>query len=326
MSMSVISNIDPKLVVKHKVLNLFHSVLLLFGMILLLSFLGWAIAGKEGIKWMIFLGCLMLIFGPRVSPNIILFLYGARPLSKEELPVVFDIIYELSKRAKLEHVPRLYFIPSQIPNAFTVGIKSNAMITITAGLLENLELREIIGVLAHEISHIQHNDIWIMNLSDIISRLTSIFSLTGQLLLILNLPIIVMTNYQIPWLPILILIFAPTMSTLLQLALSRTREFDADLGAAILTGDPEGLARALAKMEKCQSNIFSKIFFPGYKDPYPSLLRTHPKTEERIKRLMSLVKTEPIHAPLYNVSEYFIPDYLLKVAQRPKWRIGGIWY
>jgi heat shock protein HtpX len=226
----------------------------------------------------------------------------------------------------LQYIPRLYYIQTSIPNAFTIGTKSKAIITITAGLLEGLEFREILGVLAHEISHIQNNDIWIMNLSDIISRLTSIFSLTGQFLLLLNLPIIMITTYQIPWLPIVILIFAPIINMLLQLALSKTREFDADLGAAILTGDPEGLATALVKMEKYQSNFLSRIFFPGYKEPYPSLLRTHPETAERVKRLMSLVRREPFYEPIYNMFEYAVPEHLLGMTRRPRWRMGGIWY
>ena len=324
--MSVLVDIDPKLVVRHKLSNLLHSILLLSGMIILLSFLGWSIAGREGIKWMIFLGVVMVIIGPRVSPNLILMLYGARPLSRQEIPALFDIVERLSERAKLEHVPRLYYIQTDIPNAFTVGTKSNAIITVTAGLLKHLELREIIGVIAHEISHIQNNDMWIMNLSDVISRLTSIFSLTGQLLLLLNLPIMLITGYNIPWLPILILVFAPAINMLLQLALSRTREFDADLGAAILTGDPEALAMALAKMEKYQSNLLSKILFPGYKEPYPSLLRTHPETEERIKRLMSLLKRKPLFKSLNDLMEYSVPEHLVGISRKPKWRIGGIWY
>jgi len=324
--MSNMVNIDTGLVLKHKIVNFVHSLLLLCGMVLLLSLLGWSIAGEQGLKWTIFMGALMLLFAPRISPSLILFLYGARPLLPDEVPALYTILKELCKRAGLKHVPRLYYIPTDVPNAFTTGKKDNAVITVTAGLLNSLSLREITGVLAHEVSHIWHNDLWIMNLSDVISRLTFIFSITGQFLLLLNLPFILFTNYKIPWLPVLILIFAPTINMLLQLALSRTREFDADLGAAILTGDPEGLAMALEKMERYQSGLFSRIFFPGYKDPHPSLLRTHPSTEERIKRLMSLVKEKPLYEPLYNLVEYVVPVHLASAGRRPRWRIGGLWY
>ncbi len=319
-------DIDTSRILKHKILNLIHSIVLLSGMIALLSFLGWSIAGDNGLKWTIFMGILMFLLAPRISPSLILFLYGARPLSTNEVPALYTILKELCRRAGLKYVPQLYYIPTQIPNAFTTGKKDNAVITVTAGLLNSLSLREITAVLAHEVSHIWHNDLWIMNLSDVISRLTFIFSVTGQFLLLLNLPFILFTSYKIPWLPVLILIFAPTINMLLQLALSRTREFDADLGAAILTGDPEGLAMALEKMERYQSGIFSRLFFPGYKDPQPSLLRTHPSTEERIKRLMSLVKKKPLYEPLYNLVEYFVPDYLTNAGTKPRWRIGGLWY
>ena len=103
--MSLLVKVDPKLVAKHKLINLFHSVLLLSGMIMLLGFLGWSIAGGDGIKWMLFMGGLMFIFGPRISPNIILFLYGARPLSREEVSVLFDVLENLCKRAGLKYIP-----------------------------------------------------------------------------------------------------------------------------------------------------------------------------------------------------------------------------
>ena len=319
-------NIDTGLLLKHKVINFLHSLMLLSGMVLLLSLLGWSIAGEQGLKWTIFMGVVMLFLAPKISPSLILFLYGARPLSFDEVPALYSILKELCKRAGLRYVPRLYYIPTDVPNAFTTGGKDNAVITVTAGLLDSLTLREITGVLAHEVSHIWHNDLWIMNLSDVISRLTFIFSVTGQFLLLLNLPFVLFTNYRIPWLPVFILIFAPTINMLLQLALSRTREFDADLGAAMLTGDPEGLAMALEKMERYQSGLLSRIFLPGYKDPHPSLLRTHPSTEERIKRLMSLVRERPLYEPLYNMVEYFVPGYLTSARRRPRWRIGGLWY
>jgi heat shock protein HtpX len=81
---------------------------------------------------------------------------------------------------------------------------------------------------------------------------------------------------------ILVLIFAPLLTVFLQLTLSRTREFDEDLGATALTGDPQGLASALSKMERYRGDVLSRIFLPGHREPHPSILRTHPQTEERI--------------------------------------------
>jgi heat shock protein HtpX len=101
------------------------------------------------------------------------------------------------------------------------------------------------------------------------------------------------SDYQISWIAILVLIFAPLLTVFLQLALSRTREFDEDLGAVALTGDPQGLASALSKMERYKGGVLSRIFLPGHREPHPPILRAHPQTEERIKRLLSLSKQKP---------------------------------
>ena len=91
-----------------------------------------------------------------------------------------------------------------------------------------------------------------------------------------------------PWLAVIVLLAAPTVGGLIQVALSRAREFDADLGAAMLTGDPDGLAAALARLERAQGRLWESIFLPGGRTPDPSVLRTHPLTAERVARLMAL--------------------------------------
>ncbi|MDA4630974.1 M48 family metalloprotease, partial [Escherichia coli] len=93
---------------------------------------------------------------------------------------------------------------------------------------------------------------------------------------------------QVPWLGVLVLLVAPTIGGLLQMALSRTREFDADLGASLLTGDPDGLAQALTKLEKAQGRLWENLILPGGRIPDPSILRTHPLTETRVARLKAL--------------------------------------
>lgn len=320
---------DSKSLFKHKVNNFIHSVIIFTGMILLVSFLGWSIGGTQGLKWLFFIGIFMLIMSPRVSPRMILRLYGARLLHAREVPRLYAALEELTRRAKLPDLPRLHYIPSRMLNAFTMGKRSQAAIALTDGLMRTLDLRELIGVLAHEVSHVRNNDMWIMNLSDIVSRVTSVFSTVGQFLLFLNLPLLLLSGYEVPWLPILILIFAPTLTVFIQLALSRTREFDADLEAATLTGDPEGLASALAKMERYQGGLFRRIFFPGQRNPHPSVLRTHPETEKRIERLLSLVDKKPTQAPiqsLFDEGVFGMPSGIMQVQKKPRWRIGGLWY
>ncbi|RMF55686.1 MAG: peptidase M48, partial [Calditrichaeota bacterium] len=173
--------------------------------------------------------------------------------------------------------------------------------------------------------HIAHNDLHVMALADMISRTTHMLSLMGQFLLLFNFPLILLGEVTVPWLFIILLIFAPTVSALLQLALSRTREYDADLEAVNLTGDPEGLASALAKMEQLQVSFWERIFLPGRRIPEPSLLRTHPRTEERIRRIMELEKKDIPIQSLIDLSP--LPDFRHSShSEHPRWRITGLWY
>jgi heat shock protein HtpX len=210
------------------------------------------------------MSALLLIMSQRISPQFILRIYRAKPLKNRYLD---QVLRELATRGNLDFVPRLYYVPSQMLNALSLGSGPNSAIAITDGLLRSLNQRELIGVLAHELSHIRNKDLWALNLADIFSRVTSSFSFAGMLLLFINLPLLLEKGKVVPWPLILILIFAPTLSALLQLSLSRNREYDADADAAILSGDPAGLASALAKMEKVQQGLLARILPPVRRKP-----------------------------------------------------------
>ncbi|RIK29446.1 MAG: peptidase M48 [Chloroflexi bacterium] len=308
----------------HTLLNWVHTTLLLAGILLILALLGWFLAGATGIIWAVVLGAFSLLFGQQLSPQLVLRMYRARPLAPQEAPGLYQIVHELARRAGLAAAPTLYYVPSRLLNAFAVGTRRNAAIGVTDGMLRTLTERELTGVLAHEMSHIRNNDMRVMGIADVASRITGLFSTFGKLLLFLNLPLILMGETPISWWAILLLIFAPLISGLLQLALSRTREFDADLGAVQLTGDPLGLASALNKLEYYSVNIWQQILFPGYRVPDPSLLRTHPHTKDRIARLRQLAPTaqqtpHPAETPLA------LPGYYTPVTRRPGWSILGFW-
>jgi heat shock protein HtpX len=323
------SELDQINAFKHKVVNWLHSVALLGGMTLLLSLLGWIFAGPAGIRWATIITIVSLVISPHLSPRIILRWYAAKPISYQEAPALYSVLRELSQRAKLESAPILYYVPSKILNAFTTGSHSNAAIAITDGLLNTLNMRELAAVIAHEIGHLKNNDLWIMNLSDTISRIISFFSMSGQLLVFMNLPLLLISERHISWTGIFVLIFAPTITVFLQLALSRTREFDADLDAAMLTGDPEALASALAKMERYKGRWMARIFFPGHREPQPSILRTHPQTQERIKRLLELSPGRYSHQHLSHPHEdgaLSFSEPSVRIRRQPRWRFGGIWY
>ena len=147
-----------------------------------------------------------------------------------------------------------------------------------------------------------------------------------MLLQILNAPLLLAGMGPVPWVLVLLLIFAPSIGTLLQLALSRTREFEADLDGAGLTGDPAGLAAALQKPERYQVRFWEDIFLPGRRNPDPSVLRSHPVTEERVRRLLALQSEGPFpHAERPGGAEphrSILPDS----PRRPRWRRSGLWY
>ncbi len=322
------------LLLRHKLLNWLQSLLMLAGMGGLLALLGWLLGGTTLMVWTLLLTLVLFLLTPRFSARLILRLYGARPLAPQELPRLHAVLAELSRRAELPRPPALYYVPSAILNAFAVGRREDAAVAVTDGLLRHLDLRELTGVLAHEVSHIRHNDMWVMGLADVMSRTASLLSLFGQLLLFVNLPLLLLGQAYVSWLAVLILLFAPTVVALLQLALSRTREFDADLGAVQLTGDPEGLASALAKLERHQRHWLARVLLPGRREPEPSLLRTHPATEERIARLRELSTSPPRTPPLPALLDdpYFLfpealPDHLPVIVRRPRRRrMSGLWY
>lgn len=311
----------------HKLRNLLHSVLLVLGMALLVSLSAWALWGEEGVLWGLIAAAVAMALSPSVPPAVVLSLYRGRPLSRADLPAVFAGLDELARRAGLPATPRLYYLPSAMLNAFATGSRRAAAIGVTDGMLRNLNRRELLGVLAHEVSHIASGDLWIMNMADAMSRVTALLSYVGLFLLALNLPLIALGLVAVPWLLVLVLLLAPSMTSLLQLALSRTREFDADLEAARLSGDPEGLASALAKLERRQGRLWEGVLLPGRRVPDPSLLRTHPPTYERIRRLMQLRERRPVLAALRPAAApVTLPRSWRPLSSAPRHRWTGLWY
>ena len=125
-------------------------------------------------------------------------------------------------------------------------------------------------------------------MADVITRLTNIMALTGFILILVYIPMYVLTDETVPWVLMVILMIAPTLSALMQLALSRSREYRADLEAVKLTDDPLSLASALEKIESYQMSWLERIFIPGRRVNVPAFLRTHPLVTDRVKRLKDL--------------------------------------
>ncbi len=310
----------------HKLKNLIHTVALFLCMGVILSLLGFILAGVDGILWAVFLGVMILVISPNLSPSFIFSLYGGRLLSADNAPGLYQVTQELSARADLTTAPELYYLPSQIMNAFSAGTSKNPAIGLSDALLNSLTMQEIVAVLAHEISHVQHNDIRVMTYADVLSRITGTLSLAGFLLVLLNLPLYFMGWVTISWFALFVLITAPSIMSFLQLSLSRMKEFDADRQAVLLTGDPEGLAMALTKLGAYETSIFDILFGRGHGTSIPSILRTHPETEERIKRLLSL-KMPPKQTLHHSDHDKFaVPVHYQQSVKKPGWHLGGFWY
>jgi heat shock protein HtpX len=274
----------------NKVHLLFQTVIILAGMGGLFGLLGWMIFGTTGLLSALVMVFFFFLFTPKVSPWLVLRMYRARRLSYDEAPELFEIVLEFSKKAGLSASPLLYYVPSRMMNAFSVGSAKGSAIALSDGLMRYLGRREIAGVLAHEITHIRNNDLRLHALADLMTKITSLLSFLGQAMIILYLPMAFFSKAYIPLIPIFLLIFAPSLSVLLQLALSRTREFDADIGSAELTGDPMALASALQKMDHYERGMWDIVYLPRRKRSHPSLLRTHPHTKERMERLSALAE------------------------------------
>ncbi len=322
------TRIDQLIWLQHAWINRLQSLLLMMVMGGFFALLGWLLWGLDGVIVLLIVGVMGVLLNSAISPKLVMQLYGARLISQEQAPALWNALEILTERAELPVRPKLFYVPSGMLNAFAVGTRKHSAIAVTDGLLRQLDLRELVGVMAHEVSHIRNNDLWVMGLADMFSRTTSILSLLGQLLLFVNLPLILLSEVSLNWTAILLLVFAPNLSALAQLSLARTREYDADLNAARLTSDPEGLARALEKIERVQGGWLERIFMPGRRIPEPSLLRTHPETADRIKRLMELKpeiserKTLPFTATPMDLHS----DFGRPVKRPPSWHVSGLWH
>lgn len=207
----------------------------------------------------------------------------ARRIGPFDLPDIYRLFQTISQRAGFERAPDLYCIPSGSMNAFALGGLDGAAVVVTDGLLRNLTLAELAGILAHEIAHIRNSDSSTMALARRFTTATELVALLGLLQLV---PASASRRAGSLELSLLLRI-APTVSKLLQLALSRSRELEADLDAAELAGDAFGLARAIEKLERHHAAMRpaaeagAALFSPGI------LFRSHPETPTRMRWLFA---------------------------------------
>lgn len=316
---------DRTQLLRHRLRNTLQSLLLVIALAGLCALLAWYIGGAP---LALFVAAFILIayrLNPVASPQLVIRLFRGQALAPAEAPELYSILQQLAVRAGLERLPLLFYLPSDVMNAFTTGSPDNAAIGLSDGLLRRMDQRELAAVLGHELMHIVNQDTRMMAFADLTSRITSFFSVVGQLLLLVNLPFYLFAQVSLPWGPILLLLAAPSISALGQLALSRNREFEADLGSSELTGDPLALASALRKMEAPSHRLLERILFPGPRIPDPSLLRTHPPMEERVRRLLELADRQP-KTSLGMLSSDDLRHLIADRPPRTRWHRNGMWY
>lgn len=264
--------------------NALTKFALVAAMVAMFAVLALFVGGPEALPVLFGAMAVSIVLLPRVAPHMVMLLHGARPMTRGRAAVLRVYLAEIARRAGLEAVPDVYWLPSAAPTAFATGASENAAIAVSEASLRLLTRRELAGVLAHEVAHIANGDGRLTLVIEVVRQTISMTALVGVatiLGLLVNVP-----GVDIPvWLPMM-LILGPTLSFLLQRALSRTCEFAADAKAVELTGDPQALAAALYKIESLSRGPWGRIFGGWKAQEVPSLLRSHPDSGERIRRLL----------------------------------------
>jgi heat shock protein HtpX len=259
--------------------------------------LGGALGGKTGMVIALMLAGAMNFLAYWYSDHIVLSMYGAQEVGPAEAPELYSIVAELARRANIP-MPRVYIIPTEAPNAFATGRSpQHAAVAATSGILRILSRDELMGVMAHEIGHVLHRDTLIATIAATIAGAVSMLANWLQWAVLFGMGR--SDDEEGPGLAggILMAIIAPIAATLVQMAVSRSREYLADEAGAQLSGKPLALASALAKLHQATHMIpmdanpaTAHLFIvnPLSGRSLANLFSTHPPVEERIARLRAM--------------------------------------
>ncbi|WP_338280148.1 zinc metalloprotease HtpX [Corallococcus caeni] len=283
----------------HRLGNALKTTVLLAGLTALVLVIGQRLGGAQGLA-MAGLFAVVMNFGSYwFSDRIALAIHGAQPLAYEQAPWLHEMVERLAARAGMPK-PKVYLLPTAQPNAFATGRNpSHAAVAVTAGIVDILDRRELEGVLAHELGHVRNRDTLI---GTVAATLAGIISYAAQMLFWFGGSMLSRGDDREDGLAgalsnLGLLLVAPIAATLLQLAVSRSREYGADATGAELCGDPEALASALLKMERSAEAIpydrapaTSHLFIvnPLHRGGVMSLFSTHPPIPERVRRLREM--------------------------------------
>ena len=278
--------------------NVFKTGMLLAVLTAMLVLLGGALGGERGMLVAFVLAAVMNFVSYWFSDRIVLAMYGAQPVDEAQAPGLHAIVRRLATRAGLP-MPRLYLIPSDTPNAFATGRDpQHAVVAVTAGILRVLEDAELEGVLAHELAHVKNRDVLISTVAATLAGAITYLAHMAQWAAIFGGRSRDDDEGGNPVALILLAVLAPIAALLVQLAVSRGREFQADATGARVAGHPQGLIGALQKLERAnealpmaQANPATAHLFivnPLSGQRLARLFSTPPPLEERIARLHGL--------------------------------------
>jgi heat shock protein HtpX len=277
--------------------NWVKTAILMTAIMALFGIVGGMIGGKSGMLMALLFGGAMNLFSYWFSDSMVLKMYNAQQVDETSAPQFYAMVRELADRAGLP-MPKVYIINEAQPNAFATGRNpEHAAVAATTGIIQLLSARELRGVMAHELAHVQHRDILISTISA---------TMAGAISALANFAMFFGGRDENgrsvnPLVGILVAILAPLAASLIQMAISRAREFEADAGGAQISGDPNALADALGKIqmyaegripmgpaeahpETAQMMIMNPLSGGGLR----GLFSTHPATEERIARLRAM--------------------------------------
>ncbi len=278
--------------------NTLKTGILFAGIIALFGMLGFSMGGINGMLIALLVGGAMNIWSYWNSAKMVLKMYNAQEVDETSAPQLYNMVKELAENAQLP-MPKVYLINEDQPNAFATGRNpENAAVAATTGIMKVLSTRELRGVMAHELAHVKHRDILISTISATMAGAISSFANIAMF----------MGNRDEHGRPtnpiagILVSLLAPIAAMLIQMAISRSREFEADRGGAEICGDPKALADALTKIDRYAQGLPMEtadshpataqmmIINPLSGGGVSGLFRTHPHTEERVKKLHAMVR------------------------------------
>jgi len=258
--------------------------------------IGSVLGGRSGMMMALLVAVGMNFFSYWFSDKLVLKMYNAHEVDETSAPQFYAMVRDLAQRASLP-MPRVYLIDEEAPNAFATGRNpEHAAVAATTGILRALSERELRGVMAHELAHVKHRDILISTVSA---------TMAGAISMLANFAMFFggrnsEGRSHNPIVGLLVMILAPLAASLIQMAISRAREFEADRGGAEISGDPRSLASALDKIhrvaqgtllppaerhpETAQMMIINPLSAGGLR----GLFSTHPSTEERVERLLAM--------------------------------------